>query len=142
MPAGQPVAKKLITPPVKVTGSVGAWTNNPYSRLEDYNFGSHARTLKTLGYGDNITFTFAGPVECEQIELVTGYSYLPRCILMSGYVELLYAGDKEFQHYGTFKDGALTISPDKAVKALRIVSTQRTNGEKSVIIQPLRIVAK
>lgn len=135
-PAG---TQKTIKPAVKVTSSVASWDILPYSKLEEYS-PDCARTVKTFGYGDHITFTFEKPVECSAIEIATGDPRLERNLLTSGYAEVLYDGEKEFRHYDILRDGRVSIKPEKGVKAIKLVSTGRTNGEKYIVFQPLRIL--
>lgn len=133
----------LMKPAVTVGSSMPARKGNPYTNLSEYRYGSSARTTRTCKEDDYLLFTFAKGVDCERIEFMSGYSYLKRCLIPSGYVELAYADDPDtFVRYGELENGMITVRPAKPVKAMKVVSTTARNGESSVIIQPLRIVAK
>lgn len=133
---------KLLRPALSVSSSMDARKSNPYTNLTEYKYGTTTRTTHTCVEDDYILFEFDKPVECDRIEFVSGYSYLRRCIIPFGYIEVKYAGDSGFSRYGEMRDGKETIKPAKPLKAFRIVSTSKMNGDSAVIIQPLRIVAK
>lgn len=133
---------KLLRPALSVSSSMDARDSNPFTNLTTYKYGTTTRTTRTCVENDFILFEFDKPVDCDRIEFVSGYSYLRRCIIPFGYVEVKYAGDKEFSRYGDMHNGKTVIKSGKPIKAFRIVSTSKMNGDSSVIIQPLRVVAK
>lgn len=133
----------LLTPAMTFESSMKALAKNPFAVLTSYRYGSSARTTRTCKPDDYFSFTFDEPVDCARIEFATGYAYLKRCLIPFGYVEVAYGDDPDtYIKYGELSGGGIMVEPEKPVKSLRIISTTTRNGESSVIIQPLRIIAK
>lgn len=142
-PQPVPEPETLLKPVMTFSGSIPAMKSNPYNVLTGYRFGSTARTTRTCRPDDHFTFTFDEALNCDRIEFATGYAHLRRCLIPFGYAEVAYGDDPDtFIKYGELENGMITIRPERPVKSLRIVSTTERNGESSVIIRPLRIVAK
>ena len=136
-------AEVYITPEFAVESSLRARTANPFSILTDYRWGRQARTTRGARPGDYVLFVFAAPVDCRSIEIVTGFSDLPRCLFVEGYAEVSYEHEPDrFVRIGELENGRITIRPAVPIVAVRIVSTGTPTGDESVIFQPLKIVAR
>lgn len=127
-----------IEPKVTVTSSMTANTRFPFKNLQDYNFTSYGRTASTCKKGDHITFTFAQPVAAEEIEVVTGLSYMPRYHIPFGRVQASTDG-VAFKDAAELVQGRAFIYPEGDIKAVRIVSDSDGNSEGAVAIQDLKI---
>ncbi len=132
---------RYIEPAVTVTSTMSANVRYPYSRAADYNFSTYGRTARTCRKGDMITYTFAAPVECQSIEVRTGFTFLPRQHVPLGTVETSPDGEN-FYEAGKLRDGGAVINPSRKVKAVRIVSAADGNGDAYVLIQDLKIIPK
>ena len=109
----------------------------PYSGAEGY--GRISRTSRAADHGDWILYTFAEPVVCRRMEIATGNKQLPRYIFNAGYVEVSYDGIK-FERSTALVDGVGVIdAPKRAIKAVRIVNTERGNGARFVTVQAPKI---
>jgi hexosaminidase len=141
--------RPLKTPAVTFTSSLSAREKEPLSRVAKYS--GAARTTTSCDTGDWFLWTFAAPLSASQIDLKTGYDHLQRGGVPLGRVEVSYDG-RTFTPVATLHNlkarlsttathgkGEGTISPSQPIRALRIVSTARGNGESFVIIQPLKI---
>jgi hypothetical protein len=105
-----------------------------FDKAEGY--GRIARTTRAATIGDWVTFTFDEPVVCRSMKVATGNFQLPRYIIESGRVYVSYDGET-FDYHGDLTDGAYTINnPSQPIKAVRIMSTSRGNGEQWISIQP------
>ncbi len=124
-------------PSVTLTSSMPQSDRNPYSNAERY--AGQARTKRTCTEGDWFLFTFGEALTCGRIEIVTGYSHLPRCLITAGYVETSSDG-QNFTHAAALNSGRACIDVSQPVKAVRIVAECHGNGEDNVIIQPLKIL--
>ena len=127
---------RTITPAVTICTSMGESTKFPYSNAADYK--GLSRTRRACRMGDTIDYVFETPVACREIYLQTGNRQLPKTIVTTGYVEVSYDGSS-FCRAGELEKGAFTLRPERAVHALRVVSTCRDNGTPYVTIQPLQI---
>ena len=88
--------------------------------------------------GDWVLYAFAQPVRCREMFLQTGNRQLPKTIVTTGRVEISYDGST-FHPAGELRQGSATLHPERAVRAVRIVSTCDDNGTPYVTIQPPRI---
>lgn len=140
-PAPQP-EETLLTPAVTFSGTFRATRTNPFSIVTDYRPGAYARTTRGAREGDYLLFRFAEPVNCRSITFTSGYAGHPRRVITGGFAEVQYVGDDTFRRCGELSFGCVTIRPVAPVQALRIVCTAPSNGEDSVIVHPLRIVAE
>ena len=127
---------RTITPVVTIRTSMGESTNFPYANAASYK--GLSRTRRACRMGDTIDYVFDAPVVCREIYLQTGNRQLPKTIVTTGYVEVSYDGSS-FCRAGELEKGAFTFRPERAVRALRVVSTCRDNGTPYVTIQPLQI---
>lgn len=128
---------KMLQPKVSITSSIAESERYPYSGAEGY--GRIARTSRAADHGDWILYTFAEPVVCRRMEVVTGNKQLPRYIFNSGYIEVSYDGMK-FERFAELVDGGAVIeSPKRAIKAVRIVCTEHGNGARFVTIQAPKV---
>jgi hexosaminidase len=120
------------------TSSLKESAKYPFSNLSDSK--SAARTTKTCTEFDWFLWTFAEPVSTYRIDIRTGYGHLQRAGVPAGRVEVSYDG-KDFETVAWIHDLKATVSldPERPVRALRIVSESRGNGETFVIINPLKI---
>ncbi len=83
---------------------------------------------------------FAAPVAASRIEIKTGYDHLQRGGVPRGRVEVSYDGT-EFETAAAMHDlkATLSLDPARPIRALRIVSESKGNGENFTMIQPLKI---
>lgn len=70
--------------------------------------------------------------------LRTGYSHLPKMQFLTGYAEVSYDG-RTFERAGDLDVGAITLHPERPVKAVRLVCTSDGNGTPMVVIMPPEI---
>lgn len=70
--------------------------------------------------------------------LQTGNRQLPKTIVTTGYAEISYDGTR-FEPAGELLMGSIVLHPERAVKAVRIVSTCDDNGTPYVTIQPPQV---
>lgn len=131
---------KTIMPAFDITSSMGDAERFSFDKAESY--GRIARTTRAADVGDWVMFTFDNPVYCRRMKVATGNFQLPRYIMIDGYVEVSYDG-VTFETIGDLCAGAFVIeSPQRAIKAVRITSTSRGNGERWISIQPPTIWPK
>lgn len=123
-----------IKPPFKLTSSIEAQSKSGYQRVEQYR--GRANGARTCHEGDWFLFEFAEPVECREMELITGYTHIAHRIFPSGYLEISYDGTT-FERGAALVDGrAKIIDPAKPIKAVRIVSTTTRNSTRWMVINP------
>ncbi len=127
---------RTIAPEVAITTSMGESRRFPYANAERYR--GLSRTTRACRQGDWVLYTFAQPVRCREMFLQTGNRQLPKTIVTTGRVEVSYDG-RTFHPAGELRQGSATLHPDRAVRAVRIVSTCDDNGTPYVTIQPPRI---
>ena len=128
---------RMLQPKVAITSSMAESERYPYSGAEGY--GHISRTSRAADHGDWILYTFAEPVVCRRMEIATGNKQLPRYIFNAGYVEVSYDGIK-FERSAALVDGVGVIdAPKRAIKAVRIVNTERGNGARFVTVQAPKI---
>jgi len=131
--AGVEAAFKHIFPKVAITSSIAESERYPYSGAESY--GRISRTSRAADVGDWVLYTFAEPVRCRRMEVATGNKQLPRYIFNEGYVEVSYDG-VQFERVCDLTDGRGTVeSPRTAVRAVRVVCTEKGNGARFVTVQ-------
>lgn len=110
--------------------------------LVDYDLNTCCFTAREINDGDYIMFTFEEPVECQSIEMCTGYYTLAVYGVLNGYME--YSCDGENYHRGSrFEYDAIDgykacCRPDKPVRSVRVVIDDISEHEVTVI-QDLRI---
>jgi hexosaminidase len=125
---------ETIKPSFKLTSSLSASRNFPFSNVEKYS--NIARSTRAADRDDWVMFTFDKPVKCRSMRVATGNMQLPRFIFESGDVYVKYEGDNLIK-VGELKNGAFTIeNPDRPISAVCIVCTTKGNGDKWVSIQP------
>ena len=105
----------------------------PYTNASNYR--GLSRTRRACRRQDWIVYTFDEPVKCREMYLQTGNRQLPKTIVTTGYAEISYDGTA-FERAGDLEMGSITLRPERAVKAVRIVSTCDDNGTPYVTIQP------
>lgn len=127
---------RTITPAVTISTSMSESAKFPYANAAGYK--GLSRTRRACRMGDTIDYVLEMPVVCREIYLQTGNRQLPKTIVTTGYVEASYDGTS-FERVGELEKGAITLRPERAVYALRVVSTCRDNGTPYVTIQPLQI---
>ena len=124
---------RAITPAVGITTSMGESAKFPYTNASNYK--GLSRTRRACRQQDWIVYTFDEPVKCREMYLQTGNRQLPKTIVTTGYAEISYDGTA-FERAGDLEMGSITLRPERAVKAVRIVSTCDDNGTPYVTIQP------
>ena len=126
-----------LKPTVTVTSSVPCSSKAPISNATKYT-NSIARTTRAAKAGDWIEYRFAEPLNCRAIEVQTGHIHLRRCHLLKGYVEVSYDG-KNYSRIAELTEGGATIKPSPALRAIRVVATDRSDAEDQIVIQSLKI---
>ena len=125
---------KTIKPAFTLTSSIESGRKDGYKRIEEYR--GRVTAARTCRNGDWFLFEFSEPVECREMEFVTGYTHIAHRIFPSGYLEVSYDG-ANFEKVDSLVDGcAKIIRPSKAVKAVRITSTTDRNSTHGVVINP------
>ncbi|MEQ2544423.1 beta-N-acetylhexosaminidase [Alistipes intestinihominis] len=124
---------RTVTPAVAITTSMSESEKFPYSNAEGYR--GLSRTRRACRQQDWILYTFEQPVKCREMYLQTGNRQLPKTIVTTGYAEISYDGTR-FEPAGELLMGSIVLHPERAVKAVRIVSTCDDNGTPYVTIQP------
>ena len=125
---------KTIKPAFTLTSSIESGRKDGYKRIEEYR--GRVSAARTCRQGDWFLFEFAEPVECRQMEFITGYTHIAHRVFPSGYLEISYDG-KNFEKGAALVDGcAKIIRPSKAIKAVRIISTTDRNSTHGVVINP------
>jgi len=125
---------KSIKPAFVLTSSIGSGREDGYKRVEEYR--GRVTTARTCHDGDWFLFEFAEPVECRQMEFVTGYTHIAHRLFPTGYLEVSYDGEK-FEQGASLVDGcAKVVKPLAPIKAVRIVSTTHRNSTTGVVINP------
>lgn len=127
---------RTIRPALTITTSMGESTQFPYTNAATYK--GISRTRRACRMDDWIRYSFAEPVVCREMFLQTGHLQLPKTILTTGYAEVSYDG-RTFERAGSLDKGAVTLRPERPVRAVRLVSTCRDNGTPFVTIQPPQI---
>lgn len=127
---------RTVTPAVAITTSMGESEKFPYSNAEGYR--GLSRTRRACRQQDWILYTFEQPVKCREMYLQTGNRQLPKTIVTTGYAEISYDGTR-FEPAGKLLMGSIVLHPERAVKAVRIVSTCDDNGTPYVTIQPPQV---
>ena len=126
-----------LKPAVTVTTSIPCSAKTPLTNAAKYS-NSIVRTTRAAKAGDWIEYRFTEPLTCREIEVQTGHIHLRRCHLLKGYVEVSYDG-KNFTHTADLYEGGATIKPNSALRAIRIISTDRSDAEDQIVIQSLKI---
>jgi hexosaminidase len=126
-----------LKPVVTVTTSIPCSTKTPLTNAAKYN-NSIVRTTRAAKAGDWIEYRFTEPLNCREIEVQTGHIHLRRCHLLKGYVEVSHDG-KNFTRTAELFEGGATIKPASALRAIRVVSTDRSDAEDQIVIQSLKI---
>ncbi len=124
---------KTIRPALTVTTSMGESSGFPYTNASEYR--GLARTRRACRVDDWVMFRFHAPVTCREMTLRTGNMQLPKTIITTGYAEVSYDG-VTFEPLGDLFQGGITFTPERAVRAVRFVSTSDGNGTPWVSIQP------
>ena len=125
---------KTIKPAFTMTSSIESGRKDGYKRIEEYR--SRVTTARTCRNGDWFLFEFEEPVECREMEFVTGYTHIAHKVFPSGYLEVSLDG-VNFEKAAVLVDGcAKIVRPSKAIKAVRIISTTDRNSTHGVVINP------
>lgn len=111
--------------------------NHDALSLTDYNFNTTVSCRGNAKAGDALTFVFAFPLVCESIVSVTGKPMLSLFPIKHGHLEVSYDGI-HFDFASTYLKGIASITPDRPVKAVRIVIDGPTE-DPVMVIQDLRI---
>ena len=126
-----------LKPAVTVTTSIPCSSRTPITNAAKYG-NSIVRTTRAAKSGDWIEYRFEKPLKCREIYAQTGHIHLRRCHFLAGYVEVSYDGEN-FTRVAELTDGGAAVVSDKAIYALRIVATSRSDAENQVVIQSLKI---
>lgn len=127
---------RTITPAWKLSTSMGQSEKFPYKNAEAYK--GLSRTRRACMVDDWLLYTFEEPVKCREMFLQTGNRQLPKTIVTTGFAEVSYDG-KTFERAGDLQKGSITLQPERAVKAVRIVSGTTGNGTPYVTVQPPQV---
>ena len=68
----------------------------------------------------------------------TGHLQLPKTQITTGYAEVSFDG-QHFERAGDLENGSIRLHPDRAIRAVRLMSTCHGNGTPYVTIQPPQI---
>ena len=112
-------------------------TNHEALSLTDYNFDTTVSCRGNAKAGDALTFVFASPLVCKSIISVTGKPMLNLYPIKNGHLEVSYDGI-HFDFVSKYLKGVASITPDRPVKAVRIVIDGPTE-DPIMVIQDLRI---
>ena len=126
-----------LKPAVTVSSSIPCSSKTPMTNATKYN-NSIVRTTRAAKAGDWVEYRFAEPLNCREIEAMTGHIHLRRCNFMRGYIEVSYDG-KSFVKVADFDVAGAVIRPTQAIKALKIVATTTSDAEDQVVFQSLKI---
>jgi hexosaminidase len=125
-----------------LTSSIPFSEKCPASNCETYLVDRRqlCRTARGAKEGDWLLCSFEKPIKCSYLRIATGQTYVHRCLIYNGYVEVSYDGTT-FVKEGELYNGAFIIRPNdkQFIHAVRIVSTGISDAENCVIIQPLTI---
>lgn len=130
---------RMLTPAVTLTSSIPDQLEYPFANGVDYKDQTYVRTTRAPRAGDWFLWTFATPVKCSRIEILTGVRPLRRFVVPFGVLEVSYDGvnfemaDAKFSVVGTVKPAAL-------VKTVRLTATRDYNGEDFTAVRDLRVV--
>ncbi|WP_418991391.1 beta-N-acetylhexosaminidase [Alistipes sp.] len=124
---------RTAAPALTLTSSMGESRKFPYANASSYRGASC--TARACREGDWVLYAFDKPVACREMFLQTGTRHLPKYILTTGYAEVSYDGTT-FERVAELEKGAVTLRPEKPVRAVRLVSTCRDNGTPYVMVQP------
>lgn len=127
---------RTLAPTLRITSSMPESPRAPFSRAAEYR--STSRTLRTCREDDWICYTFEKPVRCREMYFQTGHLQLPKTQITTGYAEVSYDGER-FERIGELENGSIRLHPDRAIRAVRLVSTCCGNGTPQVTIQPPQI---
>lgn len=127
---------RMIRPALTIATSMGESAKFPYTNASTYK--GLSRTRRACRRQDWILYRFDKPVACREMFLQTGNRQLPKTIITTGYAEVSYDGET-FERAGELEKGSITLLPERAVRAVRIISTCGDNGTPYVTIQPPQI---
>lgn len=130
---------QTIRPSLRIETSMSESEAFPYTNASTYR--GLSRTKRACRQQDWILYTFDQPVVCREMFLQTGNRQLPKTIITTGYAEVSYDGT-HFERLADLEKGSLTFHPQRAVKAVRIISTCDDNGTPYVTIQPPQILPR
>ena len=121
-----------LKPAMKITSSM---TDNEavFNRANEYR--GTAFIHEVCKNGDWILFEFDKPVNCREIEFITGYAHIPKFIFNSGYLETSTDG-VTFERVAVLHAGRAKLVNPTQIKAARIVSTCDGNGTYLVVVTP------
>ncbi len=127
---------RTIAPKLRISSSMPESPRASYTRAAEYR--STSRTLRTCRKGDWILYTFEKPVASREMYFQTGHLQLPKTQITTGYAEVSFDG-QHFERAGDLENGSIRLHPDRAIRAVRLVSTCHGNGTPYVTIQPPQI---
>jgi hexosaminidase len=119
-----------------VTSSMPFSEKRPLKLCELYE--QAAYTARCARKGDWVEFRFEEPLNCQYIEVITGFYQVFRRLIYNGHVELSYDG-RTFENAGLLHNGKIELRPTRTVYALRIVADGITDAEEYTVIRPLKI---
>jgi len=125
-----------LTPETGITVTMPL-TNRDALPLMDYNFNTTVSCRGNAKAGDALTFVFASPLVCKSIVSVTGKPMMSLFPIKHGHLEVSYDGIL-FETASTYLKGIASITPNRPVKAVRIVIDGPTE-DPVMVIQDLRI---
>lgn len=123
---------RTIFPVVTITTSMGQDKLFPITNASRYR--GLSRTARACRQGDWVLYTFDAPVKCREMFLQSGNRQLPKTIITTGYAEVSYDG-VIFERAGDLDKGSIMLHPERAVKAVRLISTCDDNGTPYVTVQ-------
>jgi hexosaminidase len=126
-----------LTPAVTVTSSIPCSSKTPMTNAAKYN-NSIVRTTRAAKAGDYVEYRFAEPLTCREIGLQTGHIHLRRCIMLGGYIEVSYDGNRFTRVVDLYEGGGI-VKPTAPVHAVRVVATSCSDAEDQIVIHSLNI---
>ena len=134
--AAAPEYWQYRTPKMTATSSMPFSEKRPLKLCEEYK--QAAYTARCARKGDWVEFRFEEPLDCQYIEVITGFYQVFRRLIYNGHIELSYDG-KTFENAGLLHNGKIELRPTRTIYALRIVADGITDAEEYTVIRPLKI---
>lgn len=132
-----PESYERIFPAVHLSSSMPSDDWRPASGVENYERETHFSSAPHDG--DSILFSFGSPVRCRKMEVRTGDLHFASGGFTSGYVEVSYDG-KHFRKVADLSFSKASFSPERPVRAVRIVCTADGNFRNLTIVQPIVVL--
>lgn len=134
-PAPKPAQKH---PEMRCTTSLPLWCEPDIPAISGYQNPDGEWAKRTCLEGDWILYEFAQPQDMDEIEIITGFTFIPRAHFAYAYAETSTDGEN-FDYAGELLDGRWKRSALKGIKAIRIVCSADGNGSDHVLINYPRI---